>query len=539
MKKNLWKAALAIALALLPLCFAACPGEQSSVPYYPRTPQTPQNSEKTTTISGAVDYKEAGTTVPVSRVYAGSAPVYSEDTELGRGDVSAGTYRLQIPRPGADKTVYFFVQRMSAYILVGQTVIPAGAAPAVYNIAYNRPLTTISGTVSLTIDSTPVPPVSVIFFSSGGERLGSGGVNGSGPYTYSGTITRPASDTTVRVGVSVPGASTIDAGQFTVPADAPAVSYNITCAVETTGISGTFNYRENGNPATPPAVYVSSSSTWSQDAVLGYGSITPGSPDTYTASIIRPASPITVYFYVPVGLSYIQVGSTSIPAGVPTATYNISYNNTNVTTLSGSLTYTLNGSSEDWPFSIIIASTSATPPHVTIDGYDDSVINTIMTDAADTSYTLSFPKFTKNTKGYLYVISGPGLISLGNLQVGSGSDVVTHNLIWNHLTTTIHGTITGAGADTLANEFLFFSSTGGLTSTSMFDSVPFLGYAQVASGFPFTYTGTINRPAATQTVYIYRMGAIDLETIPLTQLASVSVGPSDIDKEVNITVGSP
>jgi hypothetical protein len=242
--KNAWKTALVIGLALLPLFFAACPGEQSSVPYYPQTP-----SSLKTTISGTVSYQEAGTTVPVSKVYAGSAPVWTEATGLGEGTVSANAYRLQITRPAAARTVYFFVQPVMSFVKVpvGQAVIPAGAATAAYDIAYNRQFTTISGTVSLTVDGSPAAPDGVVFSSSptysmtGGGILGSGTVSGSGPYTYTGDITRPATATTVYVFVSGGSVTTL-AGQITIPANATAVTENITCTVLTTLISGNFEY---------------------------------------------------------------------------------------------------------------------------------------------------------------------------------------------------------------------------------------------------------------------------------------------------------
>jgi hypothetical protein len=550
MKTNAWKTALVIGLALLPLFFAACPGEQSSVPYYP---QVSRSSQKTT-ISGTVDYKEAGSPVPVSRVYAGSAPVYTEATRLGHGAVSAGAYSLQIARPVTGKTVYFFVSATTgAYVNVGQTTISGGAATAEYNIAYNRLLTTVSGSVSLTVNSASVAPAQVILSASPNLSpgsvegvLGYGTVSGGGPYTYTADITRPESVTTVYVYVhSGSILASADPAQISIPANATTVLQNVTCTITTTTISGNFDYKENGGPAAlmMSGLYVSSSPTWSASAVLGLGGITPGSPpnpDTYSADILRPSENLTVYFYIPIGTSddsvRVQVGSTTVTGGAAAKTYDISYNNTNVTTLSGSLTYKVNGAPGTW-LSPIIASTSASVSSMA--DLSDSLLASAM--PSGTSYTLSFPRFAKTTRVYIYVYTGTSVKLLGNVQVGSKSVNVTHDLTWDHQITSIHGTISGNGASGLASQMIYFLSAGGITTVSVSDLMgggsQLLGTALVSSGSPYTYSGYIDRPAATKTVYLYRVTGLNgYDNMTVVQVASESVTHSDTDKTVDFTV---
>jgi hypothetical protein len=531
-------------LALLLVFFTACMGEQSPVPYYP----SPDPSLKTT-ISGTVDVKEEGSPVTGQiTVTVCSTPAYSSNAKLGSAFVSAGSYSLEIPRPAAAQKVYFFVSYASgsvaSFVKVGEADIPAGAETAAYNIVYNRQLTTVSGNFAVTINSgSPVGGWVYISSSPGGyssdNLLGSAQVtSSSGTYAYSVKITRPETDVTVYFYTTPAGLVTpVKVGETTISADAENAAYNISKDIETTTISGTFDYKENGQPVSVSQVYVADSPSYTGAAssgnILGQGAIYSGN---YTATILRPTSAVTVYFYVRFGSSnlyYVKVGETTIPAEA-TATYNISFDNTNVTTLSGTFTYKENGSSATLYRSVDLYAIS-----------NSDILGTAgisLMDSPPFTYTISFPKRTVTATVYVYALSGLNndvYKNLGSVRMGPADNTKTLDLTWDRQVTRIHGTISGSGASGLNGDILSLSTRGDLTtllSSELSSSGEMVGYETAFSG---SYDITIDRLEAAAVIYFYKMvtsGSSSDYTYTFTKLTQVSISPSDTDKEHNFTV---
>jgi hypothetical protein len=482
-------------------------------------------------VTGTISVTLASNPVDMRGVtlYATDNPAFSPAHVAGSAvitdDGSGQWYSMTVP--AGITGLYFYASiNGSGPVIMGNTPItgPVSGGSVIHDISYTaNDLTTISGNVTYTVNSATADPNGMTLEARdnaayvSGNPLGSTTVAGG---TYSMPISTPGSNTTVYFFL---GDSHAPAGSVPINSGTTAVPHNVTCSrTINTVISGTVTYTINSVTQDPNglAVEVRDNASYGSGNPLGSATV---SGTTYSVSFTAPTTGgTTAYFFI--GPNHEPAGSQAIAAFAETAAKDLSYTRTINTTISGSVTYTVN-------------SVPADPNGETLEIRDNAAyvsgtqLGTGTVSGGTYSISISAPVTAAKT---VYFFLGPEHLSAGSVSVGALATTLTYDV--SAAKTTGGGITTISGNITLASDpidSLFLNACSDITVRDGLNNL--LGILTpdptdfLNMGSPvFPYTADIPTPADTQEVYFKIMEGA-------TTVSSVTIQGGETTKTHNFT----
>jgi hypothetical protein len=268
---------------------------------------------KRVTIQGTTSGYTDGSSPSTYTVAIVNGDTYSPTKVLGSDPIAArATYSIDIQVPAATATYSIFINSPTP-VKVGTVEVRSDVSGDITkDISYTRNITLINGNIAYKVNGVNTQYGDYIVAGSAATLswdtvIGFGGPGGTGtPTPYYAAITRPTAPTTVYFFVlgsasgSDPFEDAVLLGSVDVAANAPSATKDLTYTVTnySTTISGTLSYKENGVNA-DISIYGPNSIDIVDAEDNTVGSVTIGGSVgayTYTASVSRETSSITVYF---------------------------------------------------------------------------------------------------------------------------------------------------------------------------------------------------------------------------------------------------
>jgi hypothetical protein len=397
-----------------------------------------------TTISGTVQYQEnsvdqGGYTLEVYTNPDGTGNV------LGYTYISSSgvqPYTLHVPRPNKDVTLYFHINK-NGRSYASNLPLNTGQPAATKDIFLNRSIITLSGSVLLTLDGNPLTNLFVTAYPEGGSYAYDATVsNGSWtmviPSDFSGILR-------FNIGASDSSGQWYyaeDVGSWT--AGSSTTGINLSAAL--VSVSGSFVATENGNPIRGEYVNISA---------YVEGTSSPGVPEppvfplqgqsshnwigttcnwTYVTAAFSPT--VQAQFRITIGNNNLTTATETITLGTSSVTIAPATYTFSSTTLSGSVSLTVNGN----PLTNL--SISAYPEEGGY-AYNATVSNGSWTMGipSDFSGTLRFDISASDSSGQWYHASDVGSWTSGSSTTGINLSAALISLNGTIGTVTVNGNI--------------------------------------------------------------------------------------------------